>query len=677
MLIEAEAESVPYVTPTKQSNASTKFAVPSPGIKLTLNKATSILDDTCNTFTFDVHASMGCLFFGMKPKENESCVWNNLPVNWNETHNFDAVLQTVVNYSGSTATLPEPNKHLPNHRADLVAFLTVPDDTPGTPLDVSRQVNMRPLVHLSADYNTPRATLIREGANGNWPDEMIVTWSKLLLMDFYKDETKMLIAKELGLTEEWGGMLEYMNNNPSAEESEGYVCEETGKVYTAWKNFRFLELCSGKMPFAFDNIEGKHYAMVVSSLATCMFVDTTDGTIGPSNIITYDYLIQHGIIKEGVQGREFIDDIEDMMMGKNATDFTSKPSTVEAYYLSHALTGEINMPTVMAAASTVSECISEAKKGSNTPKAVDLVLKIVRDCSTNMSIKKIDEQPDFSCRNWVPIYGSMTATQLEANSKKSGSKDEQVLLNAPLFMNTSRYRLMSQDTQCPIRRQKFIKLLSANNSNGHLSGQDKRACPPYVNTFTSYVEKPSVEKGSNPMHLLNTSKVNIVFFFVMILPLLYAEMKNKLLSQLKDDQELTELINIGVIYLCNVTFNKSDLSFHRGISMYHAMFENDKVHFSIESESHHLLLAAVFLARLCDSMFDLDEQHCVENATRNTRGRITQPEPELQLQKVQQQMHTVQAALSTMSAQFKSPAVLRYNCGEFHQCHYYIRDSRF
>ena len=101
-------------------------------------------------------------------------------------------------------------------------------------------------------------------------------------------------------------MLEHMDNNPGAEEFEEYVCEETGEVYTAWKNSQFLKLCSAKMPFAFNNIEGKHYAMVVSGLATYMFVDTTDGTISPSNIITYDYLIQHGIIEEGVQGRELI-----------------------------------------------------------------------------------------------------------------------------------------------------------------------------------------------------------------------------------------------------------------------------------------------------------------------------------------------------------------------------------
>ena len=42
-----------------------------------------------------------------------------------------------------------------------------------------------------------------------------------------------------------------------------------------------------------------------------MSVDSTDGTDRLTNIITYHYLIQHGVIKEGWQGREFIDDIEE------------------------------------------------------------------------------------------------------------------------------------------------------------------------------------------------------------------------------------------------------------------------------------------------------------------------------------------------------------------------------
>ena len=71
-----------------------------------------------------------------------------------------------------------------------------------------------------------------------------------------------------------------------------------------------------------------------------MSVDTTDGTVRLTNIITYHYLIQHGFIKEGWQNREFMDDIEDMIMGRTKVEFTSKSSTVQAFvtYAMHSPT---------------------------------------------------------------------------------------------------------------------------------------------------------------------------------------------------------------------------------------------------------------------------------------------------------------------------------------------------
>ena len=86
MSVDSKSESTPFKTPTKQGNAATKDTVPLPGITLSLVKATNILGDTCNDkFTFQVHASIAFMLFGIKPKEDDSCTWHNLPVNWNET----------------------------------------------------------------------------------------------------------------------------------------------------------------------------------------------------------------------------------------------------------------------------------------------------------------------------------------------------------------------------------------------------------------------------------------------------------------------------------------------------------------------------------------------------------------------------------------------------------------
>ena len=64
------------------------------------------------------------------------------------------------------------------------------------------------------------------------------------------------------------------------------------------------------------------------------------------------------------------------MMGRTKVEFTSKPSTVQAFYLHHALADKIPVAMVMAAASAVNECISYAKTGSNKQKAVDLVARL-------------------------------------------------------------------------------------------------------------------------------------------------------------------------------------------------------------------------------------------------------------------------------------------------------------
>ena len=74
---------------------------------------------------------------------------------------------------------------------------------------------------------TPWTTLVREGAYGNWSDKTIATWRKLFLLNFYKEDTKMLIAKELGVAEDLGTILQSMEEH--LDEFEDHLCEKKNK----------------------------------------------------------------------------------------------------------------------------------------------------------------------------------------------------------------------------------------------------------------------------------------------------------------------------------------------------------------------------------------------------------------------------------------------------------------
>ena len=72
-------------------------------------------------------------------------------------------------------------------------------------------------------------------------------------------------------------------------------------------------------------------------------------------------------------------------------------------------------------------------------------------------------------------------------------------------------------------------------------------------------------------------------------------------------------------------------------------------------------------------------QHCLENAKKDTREMtVTGTRARTAAKKVvKQNVHMVHIVLATMSQQFGSTAVLRYNCGEFHQYYKSIRNSCF
>ena len=75
-----------------------------------------------------------------------------------------------------------------------------------------------------------------------------------------------------------------------------------------------------------------------------------------------------------------------------------------------------------------------------------------------------------------------------------------MVIGTPLLVRTKEYK--HQDPHCT---QKFIT-----NINQNLPGQDEVVYMPLVNTFNNLVECPSEE--GNPTHMLNTSKINTLFF---------------------------------------------------------------------------------------------------------------------------------------------------------------------
>eukprot|EP00956_Cyclotella_meneghiniana_P021322 scaffold38730_cov35-Cyclotella_meneghiniana.AAC.2 len=72
-------------------------------------------------------------------------------------------------------------------------------------------------------------------------------------------------------------------------------------------------------------------------MATCLFVDENNMKVERGNKMTYNHLVEKGIIKEGLPGREFIDDNEDVMNGDVCVEFSMEPSIFTIYYFHEAI----------------------------------------------------------------------------------------------------------------------------------------------------------------------------------------------------------------------------------------------------------------------------------------------------------------------------------------------------
>ena len=626
---------------------------------MSLGEAEETLQVTCGELNVDIDFSWGAMLSGMVPDGEYTSRMHKLPVNWNHTFEHRKVIQTIFNYSGSEAPRKGVNEHLAIPRGDLMALLTVTNDTPKERLDRERQLMMRHLVPTH-DTEAPIATLIHKNSKADWARQMMKTWRPLLLKKFYKDATKMECARLCGFEQEWKELLESMDNPENFKEDRS---SQTGEVYTTRKNLEFLKLCKGRMPFVLHMIEGKHYSLVVSCMSLGLYVSDVSGTMEQTNRITYDYLVKNGIIKSGLEGRDFIDDLEDIFTGKKQTKFTQKASTFRVVFLKKPLASFYPMKILMKACETVSKSISDSKRDSNTPKARDSLANFALEVADMLTKRKLREAPGYLARNWIPVSASITTKQLNEKIAEVGEDDEFAIVGAPNFSMEQIYEKWRMDTQNSKLENKFLYLLSAPNVNASLPGQKERAYPPFINTMDTLVTHPS-HHDSNPTHLLNTSKANMAYFFMKIMALLFAESRNIPLSQLKGNAELAEMIDIGIVYLCNNVYSKNDMSISKAITRWHEMLMTKCANFSIDCDNHSILNCAVLLATLFDVSLDLPSQHKRTNAKKTMRENVDTGNDQTELEEIKQKLKELRVALATMAQQISNWKVLNYNCGK-------------
>ena len=656
-----------YTTPTKMApsdNSNGNAMLASPTVTLPLDEAMDILNSTCGKFpNVEFDPSFGGLLYGLVPDEDYTFTFYNLPVNCNDSYNTVEVSRTIYNYSGSKAPRQGLNKHNPNPRHDLVSFLSVRGECSTALFDSTRTVRMVPLVPISTVLKTPRENLVPEDANITWAKDMMEDWWSILKMNFYKDETKACVAEKLGMTAEWQELIKDMENKEKYKDN---WCEKRGKVYTSWKNYEFMKLCGDKMPFRLSNIEGKHFAIVISCMTTCLFIDENNGMIERGNRITYNHLIEKGIIKEGLPEREFIDDIEDMMNGEVTTEFNVEPSISTIYHLREVIPTKEQrhtVPFVMYSAVALSTSIADSKRGSNHSNATDMLASLALSLSNTLTVSRLDERPDFESRVWLPVSTNTTMQTIKDSISNLGTDDEMTVVPGPNFMTTETWKKITINTQGSECEEALTSLFSAKNIHPKCTNPNEVVHPPFLNTFDTLVTDPA--RMENPTHMLTTSKVNKVYFFVKAMAILYAEKKGLPLSMLEGNTELQELINVGVIYMLNMNFGAGDCKIPKGCIYWHATLLSSQVSYSVDNENHHLLLSAVFVATLFDSALDLDIIHKRKYAKYNSRNfDPNESRRNRMLRMIKKKLHELRVGMTNSGQQCPTPEILNYNFGE-------------
>eukprot|EP00956_Cyclotella_meneghiniana_P036636 scaffold128126_cov126-Cyclotella_meneghiniana.AAC.1 len=109
------------------------------------------------------------------------------------------------------------------------------------------------------------------------------------------------------------------------------------------------------------------------------------------------------VIKEGLQGREFRDDVEDFMMDTSKNSIRMNCNRTTIYYVNNQFPVLRSAKTLISSLNCVSKLRSDAKTDSATPRSIDLIKEMVSKICDSLTVGHMSVVPDLSQESWPTI----------------------------------------------------------------------------------------------------------------------------------------------------------------------------------------------------------------------------------------------------------------------------------
>ena len=581
--------------------------------------AAQVLDTNCTRRKIEFHNSnwpIVCDFYATQDdKSDEVPQVYLLNCNHNVSFNSTVVSEIIFNYSKSEAPRLSDSKHMSNADSDMKSFLASTNCSPAHPIE--DLITLVPLVQTLQDDPSPISTRPLD-MQGDWGTTFFKKWERVLKVNSFTDEGKMVWAKACGLEEEFKALLS--NFADLKLHPDAYI---NGNVLlTSYKNRLFYSFLHQhhQPPFRLDNAEGKHRRLAYCCLAAGRFIDPITGSISSTTDLTYRHFAKNGIISKDKctwpNDTTFLVELDNVLNGTVRCHAMQKCSTVEVYYIT-SLPHEVPTSDVMSALITLSKQISDGKLASNRPHPMDLCAQFVKTLAKKVDVSSLETTPnmaDFPFDNTLYMTTSAVEKLIKANGTAEPSEsslmkyfkqlDEQVVQEFVAHPSNPQYESAFLN---------YFTYLAHNDST-------KRMRPPFVNSFKSLVKDPSAstygestiepdQKASKfpKINILTTSRINRIYFAIKVFNYIYASFKNVSLEE-AETPEAKSLLNFILRYYVNAkTSSQTHLIHGAGPIWYKDVIPPKSLYFNFHEA--HIIGATILIASLIDSAFDHPDEH--------------------------------------------------------------------
>ncbi len=167
-----------------------------------------VLDTKCTRRKIEFHNSnwpIVCNFYATQDGKSDKVPQVYLlNCNHNVSFNSTVVSEIMFNYSKSEAPRLSDSKHMSNADSDMKSFLVSTNCSPAHPIE--DLITLVPLVQTLQDDPSPISTRPLN-MQGDWAILFFKQWERILKVNSFTDEGKMVWAKACGLEEEFKALL--------------------------------------------------------------------------------------------------------------------------------------------------------------------------------------------------------------------------------------------------------------------------------------------------------------------------------------------------------------------------------------------------------------------------------------------------------------------------------------